>query len=277
MTDYHVAVLSYQRPNEVCGKTIKMLVDGGVPKSAICVYVHASDPYVEAYVDNLELLDIECAVTDTIGTKQQRAEVYSRFPEGHHIVSVDDDIKGLMTFTEDLETGKKSKALVTDVDSLFKEMFEVTRDHNLFAWGLYIPTNPFFMKDRCSTGLRPFGYGLFGVINRPGHIVHDFTTKYCDDMEFCLRSWWWDGGVVRNDGVAFLTEIYTDGGLNAAGRDASGIYADNVNLKRQWGEFVKFGEGSHGVSWVKIRPRQRDVAHSADTLPPGLSALADIL
>lgn len=264
--NYHVAVLSFQRPKEVVRKTLRILANGGVPGKNICVYLHENDPYLDDYEIALEALGVDFWVTSTTGTKEQRAEIYGRFPEGHHIVSMDDDIERLVTTGED---GKLTD--VVDVDYLIQEAFQWTDRAGLFAWGLYTSTNAYFMKDRYSEGLRPFTYCMFGVLNRPGHQVHDLTTQYCDDMEFCLRSWWWDGGVVRKDNVAVVQEYLSEGGFNASGRNLSAIHEDNLRLNMQWPDFTRLKEGAGGVSWIKPKTLKRRDPMPLTTPPPGWS------
>lgn len=269
---YEVAILSYKRPDGVCSKSLKVLLAGGVPKENICVYLHEHDEFLEDYRDNLDLLGIRYVVTNAVGTKEQRARIFEQHPVGYHIVSMDDDVERLV-----MGMSPKDLVDVTDVHRMILESFEVTVAEGLFSWGLYTSTNPYFMKARYSVGLRPYTYCMIGIINRPGHTVHDLATEYCDDMEFCLRSWWWDGGIVRLDNVAVVQEYLSEGGLNAGGRDVAGIHQMALKLKGMWPDHVKMKDGAGGVTWIKPKTLGRKEPHPVSAPPPGIAALQELL
>jgi hypothetical protein len=175
-------------------------MEKGVDLDKVHVFLHDNDPHLEKYLDRLDVLGSAAVVTPARGIGQQRQAIVDHFPAGTNIVCMDDDIQGVMS-----TTGPRWANVyqVEDLDAVFRSMFEVTAREGLYVWGLAPVDNPFFLKPgQCSTGLKLVMFTMFGFVNRPGHPVHLSTVQYKDEQEFSLRAWWYDGGVVRNDGIA---------------------------------------------------------------------------
>lgn len=269
---YVVAVPSYQRPGQLFQHTLATLREKQVPEDQVHVFLHDNDPYLAQYQGQLELLGVHTVVTAARGIGEQRAAIQGHFPAGQQIVSMDDDIRGVMS-----TTGPRwaNAYQVDNLDQVFKDMFAFLALEDLYVWGLAPVDNPFFLKPgQISTGLKLVMFTLYGFINRPGHPVHQGTVRYKDEQEFSLRAWWYDGGAARNDGIAVKTDFYTDGGCQAAGRNYDQVEESVVSLLQQWPGLIRRAE-KRKSAWpeVALARRKRTTGHPVETPPPGLADL----
>lgn len=271
MGDYVVAIPSYQRPQALFSQSLATLAEKGVPAERIHVFLHDTDPYLSDYLEQLDLLGVTAVVTEAEGIGQQRTAITEHFAPGTAVVCMDDDIQGVMS-----TTGPRwaNAYQVEDLDALFSDMFNHLQVVGLNVWGLAPVDNPFFLKPgRLSEGLKLVMFTLYGFFNRPGHPVHQGTVRYKDEQEFSLRAWWYDGGVVRNDGVAVKTTFYADGGCQAAGRTLQQVEQSVEGLLLQWPDLIRRAD-KRKSAWpeVALSRRGRTEGHPADTPPPGNDA-----
>lgn len=269
--DYQVVIPSYQRPLELRTQSLATLRDKQVPMDRVHVFLHDNDPHLDEYLLHLDLLGVHAVVTPARGIGEQRAAITEHFAPGTRIVCMDDDIQGVMS-----TTGPRwaNAFQVPDLDRLFSDMFQALQDERLQVWGLAPVDNPFFLKPgRLSTGLKLVMFTMFGFINRPGHPVHQGTVRYKDEQEFSLRAWWYDGGVVRNDGVAVKTTFYAPGGCQAAGRSWDEVEESVQSLLVQWPGLIKRAP-KRKSDWpeVALARRARTGGNHVDVLPPGAVA-----
>lgn len=269
---YQVAIPSYQRPLELRAQSLATLRNKQVPMDRVHVFLHDNDPHLDEYLLHLDLLGVNVVVTPARGIGEQRTAITEHFAPGTQIVCMDDDIQGVMS-----ATGPRwaDAFQVPDLDQLFSAMFEALEEEGLQVWGLAPVDNPFFLKPgRLSTGLKLVMFTMFGFINRPGHPVHQGTVRYKDEQEFSLRAWWYDGGVVRNDGVAVKTTFYAPGGCQAAGRSWDEVEESVQSLLVQWPGLIKRAP-KRKSEWpeVALARRQRFAGNHEDVPPPGAAAL----
>lgn len=270
---YAVVIPSYQRPEGLVRKSLSTLLGGGVPRSAITVYLHAHDPHLPAYRDALDGMGVRARVTDRRGIGPQRQQIIEDYPAGTPVVSMDDDIKRVMRAVA--PSGRDALVRLADLDGWFRQMFAAAEHEGLHVWGAAPVPNAFYMRhDRpYSTGLKLVMFNLYGFVNRPGHPVHAQTVKYKDEQELTLRAWWYDGGVVRSDDTAPVGEFYTPGGCQADGRHYEEVRASAEALIAQWPGYVRWNTKKKS-DWpeVDLVRKPRGAGHPVDTPPPGVSA-----
>lgn len=207
MPDLQVAVVSHARPDVVGAKTLRLLADRGVPPKLVRLYVTPD-----------QLADYQAAVDPGLvaeilpgapGLAAQRRHVAMAYPEGTHLVQLDDDVTDLRRKVDD-----KVAEPVADALTEFRRGFAACTEHGARLWGVYPVLNPMFMKARVRAGL-VFCIGhLWGVVNShdPDRQVQ-LANK--EDYERTLRWHHADGVVVRLDDVAAQTRMFGAGGLQA--------------------------------------------------------------
>ncbi|HEY2194497.1 MAG TPA: hypothetical protein VGH76_19675 [Actinomycetospora sp.] len=263
-SEYQVAIPSYRRPAVLTTKTLPTLIGGGVVPERITVFLHADDPDLEDYRALLPY-DVDVEVTGAVGITAQRAAILNAYPVGCPLVQVDDDLSGLVKALD-----AKRTAPVTDIDAVFRSMFYETAARDLWVWGLSPTSNAFYMTPgRITTGLRFCIGTVLGTYTRPGHPVHDGRAATKEDYELCLRAWWWDGGVVRADGIAPDADHYTAGGCSEL-RTPDVEEASVQALLADWPGLVRRNEKRRsGYPEIKLAVKPRAASHPTTVPPPG--------
>lgn len=265
--DYQVAIPSYQRADRI-SNTLSLLISRGVPAAAITIFLHDNDPQADAYRMVAAEKGTDLVVTTARGITAQRTAILNAYPQGTHLLSIDDDVTEIREAID-----KKTLRPVLDLDALFRTMFAETMARGLYVWGLSPVPNAYFMKPGViAEGLKFLIFTVWGCIVRHGHPVHQFTVPYKDEHELSLRAWWYDGATVRHDGVAANANYYTaPGGCQAAGRDHAQVEASVQSLLHQWPGLVRRNLRRKS-DWPEIvlATRRRHAGHAPDVEPPGI-------
>lgn len=266
--EYVVAIPSYQRAEQLEKRTLALLLGGGVEPERVHIFLHDNDPTIADYAALAERTGISLVVTQARGITAQRTGIAAYWPEGTPVVSMDDDVTALMA-------AKDAKTLVPvdDLGWLFTMMFNELCHRLLWVWGLAPVPNAFFLKpERVNEGLKFLIFTCYGFYSRPGHPVHSHTVPYKDENELSLRAWWYDGAVVRHDGIAAKANFYTlAGGCQAAGRNHDQIEASVKSLLAQWPGLVRINTNRKSEhTEIVLARRARTAGHPVDSLPPGV-------
>lgn len=272
--DYVVIVPSFQRPHLLNERTLPALLRGGVDPARIAVYLHDHDPHLADYMDVVAAHGVRHRITSARGITEQRTVILHDHPPGTPMVSVDDDVTEWRRAVT-----RKALEPVDDVDALFRQMFDETRQRGLYVWGLAPVMNPYFMKPgQLTEGLRFLIFTCWGAFTRPGHPVHQFTVPTKDDYEFSLRAWWWDGAVLRNDGVVAKADIMKlPGGCMAAGRDPQQTADAVAVLQSQWPGLIRINNNRRSrFVEIVLSAKRRHAGNSPDAPPPGMIATPQV-
>lgn len=265
---YQVAIPSYQRPQRLRGKTLATLHTRGVDPQRVTVFLHDHDPHLDEYRAILDGTGIHHEVTSQRGIIDQRSAIIHHYPAGTPLVQLDDDLTDLMRAVD-----TKTLHPVDNLDEFFRTMFTETAARDLHVWGLAPTLNAFYMKPgRLSEGLKFLIFACVGCYTRPDHPVHSNTVPTKDDYEFSIRSWWWDGAVLRADDVAPKADIYVgDGGCQAEGARTRQAAEDAVQeLMRQWPGLVKRNTRRNSdFPEILLTPKKRHAGKPAAAQPPG--------
>jgi TET-associated glycosyltransferase-like protein len=265
---YQVAIPSYRRADMLAARTLPFLLDGGVPPERITVFVHDHDHgELPAYHDLAARHGVDLAVTSARGINAQRAEIRGSYTTGTHLVQVDDDVTVIKRAVD-----RTSLEPVTDVDGFFRQAFAETQARGLWSWGLSAVPNAYFMRPgHISDDLKFVIFSLFGNIVRPGHPVYANTVPTKDDYEFSLRSWWYDGGIVRfNDHVA-VADIYRAPGGCQDTRTVAQAEQSVESLLRQWPGIVRRNARRKSTfPEILLNRRARHAGHAPHVDPPGV-------
>jgi hypothetical protein len=212
MSDYVVCVPSYKRPHICNDRTLKTLHNNKISASKINVYVANKEEY-DIYEKTLDKKLYHSLIVGKKGLVPQRQFIMNQFPNGKHIVFMDDDI-------EQVDLSLSSMFKKHNLDFFLKHAFSECIKHKSYIWGIYPVFNPFFRKGRkdMTTDLTYIVGAFYGIINRPSlNSIKLTITKengQKEDVERTLTYFKHDGIVLRFNKIGFVTKYYgKEGGL----------------------------------------------------------------
>lgn len=244
MSNYVVAIPTYNRQDVLANKSLKTLLDGGVSKNKIYLFVANKEQY-KLYEDVIPKNMYNKIVVGKIGIANQRKFISKYFSEGQYVVSMDDDV-------EELQILKGEKLVkLKDVDGFFKDAYKLLKKEHLFIWGIYPVRNPFFMYNNITTDLRFIIGVLFGYINRHNRKLEpSVKAETKEDYEQTILYYKMDGGVLRFNNITPKTKFNAPGGL---GTDR---YERNKNaaiyLSEKYPNIVTRFERKNGMPEIKL-------------------------
>ena len=229
-----VVIPSYQRASLCNQKTLTTLHQHQIPKEFIYVYV-VEEEY-ELYQQTLNPLYYNQIIIGKKGLVNQRHFIQKQYPEGTHIVSLDDDIEKI-----DISLTKYTSLL-----EFMEDAFLECEKRKSFIWGVYPLYNPFFRRFDIRTNLNYIVGCFYGFINR---YDADLDVTLCsgnkEDIERTIRYFMKDGIVLRFDKVGIKTKYYgTVGGL--------GNFVDRLKDSKKDCEIL----AEHFVGFGKIKQRK---------------------
>eukprot|EP00746_Dinoflagellata_sp_MGD_P001205 gnl/MRDRNA2_/MRDRNA2_102244_c0_seq1.p1 gnl/MRDRNA2_/MRDRNA2_102244_c0~~gnl/MRDRNA2_/MRDRNA2_102244_c0_seq1.p1 ORF type:complete len:484 (-),score=67.95 gnl/MRDRNA2_/MRDRNA2_102244_c0_seq1:187-1638(-) len=272
--EYVVAIPSYDRPEEIEAKTLALLKKHCIPESCVYIFVaneHEHTRYAAALGDRWPNL-----IVGVPSLWRQRNFITNYFPEGLHIVSLDDDVEEIYRVhvdssrklpqeTEPEISHVKDWRLEVqdyvikplrdgDFPKLIKDARRKMEKHGAYLWALNVSDNPFFMRRRFVTKKLGLCNGfLWGCRNRHDVALH---LKYGDgheDVERSVRFFHMDGVLVRyrefcaKTKCFFKSKVGNAGGLQSSMTKKERQAAEergNRMLCEEFPEFLKLSPGS---------------------------------
>jgi hypothetical protein len=234
---YVIAIPSYNRADTIQSKTLTVLQRHNIDPSLIHVFVANKEQY-DIYKKALPQHLYGTLVIGLLGLKNQRNYINDYYPEGTHIVELDDDISSIVQLiVKNDSRGSKSKESksrgsksikhkpikfikpIINLDAFIKHAFKICTENGSFLWGIYPIANPHFMTPTVTKDLRFIVGPMWGVINR--HIkALNLTVDEKENTERTLQHWTIDGIVVRFNNVSIVTRYYKNkGGMQNEGKD----------------------------------------------------------
>lgn len=221
--DFVICIPSYHRSKSINQNTLKTLDDCGIPHSLIKVFVSREEiaTYRQAIPATIEIIE------GALGCIENRAKIREHFSEGHHIVYMDDDVKGIYSVCdlteEHTECSRYSKANlkadsyikhipIPNLKKFFGKAFQIMKKEGAHLAGIYPVGNGFFCSHKYTTDLRYISGYFFMEIN-----VKDFALRgdqFPEDYERTCAFYQRDGKVIRFEYVCAKTDYYKgEGGL----------------------------------------------------------------
>lgn len=250
MSNYVIAIPSYNREDVIVSKTLNTLKEGGVSKSKIYIFV-ANKQQEKVYEENVPKNLYHTIIVGKKGITNQRIFISKYFPERQYIVSMDDDVEEMQIMKN------KDKLLkIRDLDEFFKDAYKKLKQENLFLWGIYPVHNPFFMKQKISDHLRFIIGVTFGYINRHDKKLYpSVKAETKEDYEQSILFYKHDGGVLRFNYITPKTKFNAEGGL---GKDR---FERNKNaaeyLKKKYPDIITIFHRANGMTEVKFSNHPR--------------------
>jgi len=255
---YYVAIPSYKRENVLVKKTLPTLLNGKIKATHIYIFV-ANAQEKRIYEKTIPKEMYNKIVIGKKGIANQRIFIRNYFAEGSYVISIDDDIEAVMKFVND----KKLKQL-NDLDTFFLKAHKLLKKHNLFIWGIYPVSNPFFMKNGpvISTNLRFLIGGLHGYIVRKDLKLNPSPkAEGKEDYEQSILYYLKDKGVLRFNRITIKTRFLAPGGLGVE-KQRFEINKQAANyLHNRYPNLVTIFQRKNGMTEIKIK----DGSHSIKT------------
>lgn len=250
MSDFVVAIPSYDRPKELNKKTLTMLEDNNISKNIITVFV--------ASVEQKKIYEEEIG-TDykiVIGVKGMvniRNFMTNYYPSGKKILFIDDDISRIVKG----ESSGMKITKVTNLKSLASNGFNLCKKHGYALWGLHPSSNPRSLKsDKLVTNNLKYIIGaLYGVINDKSLKV---SLDQAEDYERTLKYYVKYGGMIRFNNYSGYTTYYAKGGMEAAGRTSSKEDSDKKQLVKKYSQYAETYIRDNGRTEIRLRSQGKD-------------------
>ena len=239
---YVVAIPSYNRQNEISKKTLQTLLNGGIDKKNIYIFV-ANKAQEKLYIDAVPKSLYHKIVIGKKGIAKQRVFISNYFPVDQYIVSLDDDV-------EELQCLKNDKLVkVKDLNAFFKYAYDVLIKEQLYIWGVYPVKNAFFMYNTISTDLKFIIGVTYGYINRKlKRLIPSAEGK--EDIEQSILYYKMDGGVVRFNYIVPKTKFNAPGGLGTDRFEMNRIASET--LKKKYPDIVSIFYRKNGMPEVRL-------------------------
>lgn len=239
-TKYTIAIPSYNRQDTIQTHTLAVLNRHHIKPSHITIFV-ANQEQHDIYKAAIPQFLYNNLVIGVLGLKNQRNFINDYYPEGAHIVEMDDDIKQIVQLGTTQKVGKKSGRVssrvsgrlttrktikphkttkpIEDLDGFIIKAFEMCTELNIFLWGVYPLINAYFMTDKITKDLRFIVGPMWGMINRHRQDLK-LTIDEKENSERTLQYWVADGAVLRFNYIGIDTKYYKNkGGMQSEGKN----------------------------------------------------------
>jgi hypothetical protein len=229
--DYHIAIPSYNRPQELKEKTLATLHRYKINPKKIIIFV-ANKKEEKRYLDACDSSMYNKIVVGRKGLTKIHNFITKYYPLNSYIIGLDDDLETFDTLKG--ERWVPIKSLV----KLFEQGYSLMKKYNYHAWGIYLNRNPGFAAKMpaISTNIKFLIGHCCGFINQK-IIVH---ARIKHDYEFSLENSVRDGGVIRFNHISAKTKIGTPGGINSQQESRLETYNSDISfLEKKYGSLVR--------------------------------------
>lgn len=224
MSDYVVAIPSYERSDRLRTHTLQVLARANIPHHRIYIFIADVPDDRQAKAYHSFKGDGYHVVKGPLGLHRMRNFIHQYFPEGQHILCMDDDIEHIVEMIEDptVQDRKSCKRYPLHVmderlDVWAQSAFDRLHEEHASLFGIYPVKNGYFMKSMpaMTTDLRFCVGAVWGMINRQACQLH---LEEKEDFERTLWCYQRDRKILRWNHIAPVTRYYkTEGGMQAAG------------------------------------------------------------
>lgn len=236
---YIIAIPSYNRPELIQVKTLALLHKHNINSKLIHIFVSDREQY-DLYKSKIPKNLYNKLIIGVKGLKNQRNYINNYYPEGYHIVEMDDDIDKIVqlvvrkitkktikksqykiykTLDKIHKTVNKTTKPIENLDQFIKDAFKRCVSNGIFLWGVYPLANPYFMTETITNDLRFIVGPFWGMINRHREDLQ-LTIDEKENSERTLQNWVIDGTVLRFNNIGIETKYYKNkGGMQNNNKD----------------------------------------------------------
>lgn len=216
-----IAIPSYRREIMIQSMTLALLERQGIPRGQVYIFVADADEhrrYRAKLGDRWPNI-----VTGVPGLWRQRNFITDFFPEGQHVVSLDDDVEEILRMHgHPTVRGALQPLHAGGLVDIIKDARQKMQRFGLFLWSLNVSDNPYFMGNaeyHCALTLRTgLCNGFFwGCLNRKTPELRLLSGDGHEDVERTCRYVQKDGAVFRYREFCAKTKCQSNaGGLQAS-------------------------------------------------------------
>ena len=259
---YIIAIPSYNRPELIQNKTLSLLHKHNINPKQIHIFVADREQY-DLYKSKIPRDLYNKLIIGVKGLKNQRNYINNYYPEGYHIVEMDDDIDKiveLVTIRKGSRSSSRSQSIkktlqhIKNLDEFIKQAFSRCISNGIFLWGVYPLANSHFMTDTITTDLRFIVGPFWGMINRHRPDLQ-LTIDEKENSERTLQHWVIDGTVLRFNNIGIETNYYKNkGGMQEEGKNRKEEALKSViYLHKHYPKITKIHLGKKsGVPEIKL-------------------------
>lgn len=227
MTDYKIAIRSYDRSNLFPDKTYKMLqMQKDIDlENRLYIFV-ADEEEKEKYKASLGNSPYREIVVAKKGGKEVNKFMGNFFEEGENVFFLDDDHIGFFEFNE-LHPKATPILNATNMHEYLLDGFKTIEAENKRGFIFRNIQNAFWLKHSPFKELKPafFYGGAYGIRNDP-YLLESFYSQ-CDDCERTAKILELDQSVLVYNWAGIIFRKGEDYGANAGGMQTSGDRKDN--------------------------------------------------
>lgn len=199
-----IAIPSYKRPHTLWRKTLRLLRKADVPAERVTVFL--ADAEEKASYEEVAQGEDDVwrprFLVGVPGIHNQRRYIHTFYPEGTHLVCLDDDVSAI----------KSPWSEGVSLMGLFERCFEVAAQEQCRLWGLYPADNKLYLKNRAVKGLSYVIGACYGILAGDDGI--EYRWPFAEDFTRSVEYWKKGYGVLRFEGVGISTRYFKEpGGL----------------------------------------------------------------
>jgi hypothetical protein len=237
---YKIIIPSYKRDDIIFSHTLKCIKESDLKDREIFVFVADAAEFA-IYDKKLKPLGIT-VVQGVRGIPNQRNFIQKFFPEGEHLLFIDDDIKRIIGLNKD---GKR--VVATRLDGFIKKAFEITEKLNLRMFGINSTNSNLEMKQTVSVGLIYLVGNFYGLINTHSVLVDEGEKIKArkdyragkESHERALLMFKRYGGVAKFRSFGVISEYWGVKGGHQVSRNAEGEKEATLVLHRMYPDITK--------------------------------------
>jgi len=245
MVNYVVAIPTYNRYDVLEHKTLKTLMEGGVSKNRIYLFVANQEQY-RLYEEAIPKSMYKAIVIGKKGITNQRIFIANYFDEGQYVISMDDDVNEFQMLRGD------KLVKLGNVAGFFENAYKLLKNNKLYIWGIYPVRNPFFMYNEITMDLRFLIGVTFGFITRHDRRLRpSINAETKEDYEQTILYYKMDGGVLRFNNITVKTKFNAPGGLGTDRYDRNKSAAEY--LFKTYPDIITVFQRENGTHEVKLK------------------------
>lgn len=259
--EFHIAIPSYKRADTLETHTLAFCLKSGINPSRIHIFVVDDKEEIASYAPLTDKYNVKVH-TGPLGLHHMRNFITDFFPEGEHILQMDDDVKNLYMMEEDKSVQNVNSCKrypLSELSGMYfmswvECAFSTLLLSNARMFGTYPVKNGFFMKDLpyMSENLRFCVGTIWGCINDKSIRIN---IEEKEDFERTILFYRKYGSVHRYNHIAPKTTYFiTRGGMQSRGIDRrESSNASCVYLVNAYPAYCKFHRvKKNGIHEIKL-------------------------
>lgn len=256
--NFEVAIPSYQRAEKLKASTLRNIIAHSFDLNRVAIFVNNEQEKAD-YERDISGVKIVACNTKTLCETKTFVNQY--YPEGTHIVSLDDDIQEFRFLNND-------KTLIATLN----RMFELLHEEKATLFGVYpcYTSNNFYMKERVAVGFQFIIGMLYGFINK--RTIYPEVNP--EDKWLSCELYKQDGKTLRYEGLVIKSRHFAPGGLTEY-RNKNDMIEKHRQFEKLFPDLLVYVMKKNGVPDCNLKRMKREfrpLFQESDTQPVQTSA-----